>query len=96
MLSCSDSKEATNTYPLNYNIPDTSSVITLDAIVVSGTRLPKTDVFEPKDAVNPPETTQNDAKSDVLDKKDTIQPQEDTISSDSSENSDAGPTKPQW
>ena len=95
MLSCSDSRETTNTYPLNYNIPDTSSVITLDAIVVSGTKLPKTDVFEPKDTVSPPETTQNDAKSDVLGQNDSNDSQVDTIWSDSSKTADAGPTKPQ-
>jgi len=97
LLSCSDSREAPNTYQLSYNIPDITSIIALDSdtIAASDTKLPETDVFEPEDAVNPPETTQNDAKSDVLGKKDSIQPQEDTISSDSSENSDAGPTKPQ-
>jgi hypothetical protein len=95
LCACSNVKEGNNAQiPIGYQTPDASSLIKLEDTANSGTKKQKSDVFEPKDAVNPPETTQNDAKSDVLDKKDAKASKMDTISSDIAENDAKTDTKP--
>jgi len=95
LLSCSDSKEGNSAqYPIKYNTPDTNSGIVLEDSIDSDAKRQKSDVFEPKDAVNPPETDQNDTKSDTLDKKDSNNSQADTVSSDIAGNDIKTDTKP--
>ena len=95
LVSCSDSKEGNSIQqPINYNIPDTKALITVEDTVNSDTKIQKSDVFKPKDAANPSEIDQNDAKSDILDKKDSNNTQVDTISSDIAENDAKTDTKP--
>jgi len=94
LLSCSNSRETTSIHPSNFSIPDTDSAILSNDIAISDTKLPETDTFEPKDAVEPSETAQSGAKSDILEQNDSNSSQVDTNWSDSSGNDAKTDTKP--
>ena len=83
LCACSNTKGgATSQVSIGYQTPDGGVLAPLEDTIGSDTKEQKSDVFEQKDASNPPETVQNGSKSDILDKKDSKNSKIDTISSD--------------